>query len=423
MTENKTVLASVSSFSVLNIRVLTISYQHPDPVPWDQFTEPLFAAEDALARLDERVGKSPIQEGWIARTHFADAAACLWLEGTLVPIEDLVLHDARMDIRAPTHELTRAHTILRARRRIAAADPAWAVSAEGIEALRGKSAIVKSSDGAILSKHGSMPTKDAAKSLGIGKTEGQGAFAEAESLLDEELGYGLEATLEDLYADDAFAAELRAMDAVLARSASASLMKAPLREPERDSLLYDFDWDEEARLAEWRDLLDQTKGLPPVLAAAFALEAWQTIEPLQHQPWLGQLLGSALLRARGKTRAHLACLNLGLKQIPREKRWVTGRTSKLIVQIEAIAAAAEIGLKDHDRWLNTRRQLERKLVGRRSTSNLPALIDLVMATPIASAGMIAKELGVTPRAAQDLVAELGLREATGRGSYRAWGIL
>jgi hypothetical protein len=37
--------------------------------------------------------------------------------------------------------------------------------------------------------------------------------------------------------------------------------------------------------------------------------------------------------------------------------------------------------------------------------------------------MIAAALGVTPRAAQDMVAELGLREMTGRGRYRAWGIL
>ena len=37
--------------------------------------------------------------------------------------------------------------------------------------------------------------------------------------------------------------------------------------------------------------------------------------------------------------------------------------------------------------------------------------------------MVAKELGVTPRAAQTMVAELGLREATGRRRYRAWGIL
>ena len=43
--------------------------------------------------------------------------------------------------------------------------------------------------------------------------------------------------------------------------------------------------------------------------------------------------------------------------------------------------------------------------------------------PLVSAAMIGKALGVTPRAAQNLGAELGLREATGRGRYRAWGVL
>jgi hypothetical protein len=37
--------------------------------------------------------------------------------------------------------------------------------------------------------------------------------------------------------------------------------------------------------------------------------------------------------------------------------------------------------------------------------------------------LIARELKVTPRAAQDLVAELELREMKGRRRYRAWGIL
>jgi hypothetical protein len=54
--------------------------------------------------------------------------------------------------------------------------------------------------------------------------------------------------------------------------------------------------------------------------------------------------------------------------------------------------------------------LERKLSGRRKHSKLPALVDFVLARPLVSAGMIAAELGVTARAAQDLVAELGIRE-------------
>ena len=66
-----------------------------------------------------------------------------------------------------------------------------------------------------------------------------------------------------------------------------------------------------------------------------------------------------------------------------------------------------------------RRQLERKLVDQRRSCR--PLVDYVMSRPIVSAGMVAKELQVTPRAAQDLVSELGLREATGKRRYRAWG--
>jgi hypothetical protein len=70
-----------------------------------------------------------------------------------------------------------------------------------------------------------------------------------------------------------------------------------------------------------------------------------------------------------------------------------------------------------------RRRCGGRLIGRRSTSHLAALIDLVLAHPITGVGLIARGLGVTPRAAQNLIAELGQREATGRGRYRAWGIL
>src|SRR5829696_2256040 len=112
-----------------------MTYVLPDPLPWRPLAGPLVAAEDALARLDERLGQSPIREGWISRTHFTDTCASLWLQGELVHLEDLVLHDTGMDLRAPTHELTRAHAVLRTRRRIAAAEPGWAPSPSGLTAL------------------------------------------------------------------------------------------------------------------------------------------------------------------------------------------------------------------------------------------------------------------------------------------------
>jgi len=81
----------------------------------------LAAAEDALARLDERIRSSPIAEGFVSRTHFQDACASLWLAGELVSLEDLVLHDALMDIHSPTHALTRAQAVLQAPAQYAAA--------------------------------------------------------------------------------------------------------------------------------------------------------------------------------------------------------------------------------------------------------------------------------------------------------------
>ncbi|WP_458382896.1 helix-turn-helix domain-containing protein [Rhizobium anhuiense] len=46
-----------------------------------------------------------------------------------------------------------------------------------------------------------------------------------------------------------------------------------------------------------------------------------------------------------------------------------------------------------------------------------------MSRPLVSTGMVAKLVGVTPQAAVRILGELGLREVTGRGRFRAWGVL
>ena len=141
------------------------------------------------------------------------------------------------------------------------------------------------------------------------------------------------------------------------------------------------------------------------------------------RPGLGRLLVGAILRGRSRTLSHLLCVNTGLRAIARDRRRAPDSTTRLVAFLDGFAEAARRGMKEHDRWLLARRQLDRRLVGRRSNSSLPALAELVIARPILSAGVIARELKVTPRAAQGLVAELDLREMTGRGRYRAWGIL
>lgn len=53
---------------------------------------------------------------------------------------------------------------------------------------------------------------------------------------------------------------------------------------------------------------------------------------------------------------------------------------------------------------------------------MPDLVELVMARPLVSAGMVAKMLEVTPQAGRRIVLELDLREMTGRGRFWAWGL-
>lgn len=95
----------------------------------------------ALTRLDERIARLPVGAGFLERMHFADACASLWIDGELVHLEDLVLHDGFRDTRTPTHELTIARDVLRTRRRIAGQATDWALSPEGIRTLRQTSEI------------------------------------------------------------------------------------------------------------------------------------------------------------------------------------------------------------------------------------------------------------------------------------------
>ncbi|RUM04403.1 RHE_PE00001 family protein [Rhizobium anhuiense] len=365
--------------------------------------EPAFRAGIELARLDERIARSPVGPGWIERSHFADACASLWIDGELVHLEDLVLHDATKDIRTPTHELTIARDVLRTRRRISGQQPDWALSVDGVRTLR-KTAEITPADADEAETASTVRQADA--------TDPEGEGEEGEDVDDIGSLAGVD------YA---------AIDAVLARSEAAiQQAKLPGRAgaSERDSLVYDLDWDEDARLQEWRGVLRQAQDLPAVLQAIVTLDAWNELSVLQHAPWLGRLFAASILRQAGiTTGAHLTAINLGLKTIPVDRRRHRDRETRLLAIARGLLAAAEIGLNEHDRLALARQMMERKLSGRRTSSKLPELVELVMAKPLVSAGMVAKTLEVTPQAARRIVLELGLREMTGRGRFRAWGIL
>ncbi len=317
-----------------------------------------------MSRLDERLRVSPIREGWIARTHFIDACASAWIDGELVHIEDLVLHDASMDIRSPTRELTRAHAVLRARRRIVLEPPQWSLSPSGLSALIGRAAVCEQE--------------------GQGS---QGAQEEEVNAFDED-GFAQYENAED----GPLTSHLAGLEAISQRT-NRLLSELAARLPEsRDPMVYDLDWDENARMASWREAVGSTENMPSLLAGAIALLAWEEIEPLQHRAWLGRLMVGAILRGRSRTLSHLLCVNTGLREIACDRRRARDSTTKLVALLDGFAEAARRGMKEHDRWLLARRQLDRRLVGRRSNSSLPALADLVVARPILSAGLIARHL-------------------------------
>jgi len=397
---------------------------------------PLVRAEDQLARLDERVRRNEPRSGFVERTHFHDAVAQLWLEGELVHVEDLVLHDAMMDTRSPTHELTRAHAVLRTRRRIFAQAPGWALSQTGLATLMSRENATGGQRIGELTRAEETPPSEPAGSeslpdaLALQLAEMDAMLARTEKLL-ESAGRrdhrGEEGrTFSNAHAASAATPSIVEGGAPLDRqivAADAADEPSTVR-PFRSPLVTDPDWDEEKRLVKWLDIVEDARAqFPPVLAAALGWDAWERIEPLQHQPWLGNLLVAALLRGTGKTAAHLAGISVGLRQMPRDRRRARDRATRLATFLEAVAGAAEAGLKELDRLSLARTQMERRLRGKRRNSRLPALIELVLARPMVSAGLIAKELGVTQRAALDLVSELGIRELTGRGRFRAWGVL
>ncbi len=302
-----------------------------------------------------------------------------------------------MDVRTPTHELTRAHAVLRTRRRILSQHPDWALGRDGLLALTGRGG---------------------AMAVAAGQESGEGEGAGASSF---------EADGRDDVEDDLLAEEFAEIDAVLARSSKLLRgvdERAKVARPaDRPDLIYDLDWNEEERLAEWQAVLADTREWPLVMRAAILLDAWQNIEVLQHGAWLGSLLVAALLRQAGLTANHLACLHVGAKNIPRERRRARSCSDRLLAFLDTIHEAAVAGLKEHDRLVLAKNQLERRLRERRANSKLPGLVELVLSRPLVSTGMIQDRLKVTKQGALNLVGELGLREMTGRGRFRAWGIV
>jgi len=321
-----------------------------------------------------------------------EAVRALILDGQMLDVGDLVLHDAGMDVRHPTHELTRAAAALRARRTALARKAPWPLSIDGLAALRG-----------------------------IAPTKADAAGSQQHKKLDQndDVTYLLSA-------DDAdpWKALFAEIDALLDRTNKVLAGETALPRS-RSHLVYDPDQDEAEAEDLWLDVVKRTSTWPAVAAAAVAWQAWLDLNLYTRQPWLGLIMAASILRARGLT-STLLPLAGGFKQSKFRPQGREGATVKLEGFCQVLEEALTVSHKDLDRLVLARKLTSRVTVKTRSNSKLSALVELFLSRPLVTVPLAAKLLQVTPKAVDLMLVQLGgalPRELTGRTRYRAWGIV
>jgi hypothetical protein len=367
------------------------SYDLPE-LPWEYFAGRLERVTIAILRFDARLEASGLAAGWQSRCDMTEAIRALILDGHLVDVGDLVLHDAGMDVRHPTHELTRAAAALRARRTALARKAPWPLSIDGLAALRGIGPVAEEKPSRAKNKRPDPDDEEAYPPYANDADPWQAHFAEIDNLLDR-------------------------TNKVLAG-------ETPLRKS-RSHLVYDPDQDEAEAEDLWLDVVKRTNGWPAIAAAAVAWNAWLDLNLHTRLPWLGLIMAASILRARGLTN-HLLPLAAGFKQSRFRPQGREGAAEKLEGFCQVIEEALSLAHKDLDRLILARELMSRVTKHCRSNSKLPELVELFLSRPLVTVPLGAKLLKVTPKAVDLMLAQLGgalPRELTGRTRYRAWGIV
>jgi hypothetical protein len=328
----------------------------------DALIRQLTRAEDRVTRLDERTRSCVFRAGFLARVDFSEALAWGWNSGEIVTAQDLLLHDADMDVRAPTQALAASHRVIRARRKAAGAGPEMFTpnGASWLAGLRRRPPLAGSTPSAVDDR-----------------------FAEAAP----DMVGRLTAQLDRLRAGDTESVE--------------------------------------AALIDGLGLLERTaRDAPKLLQAAAALEGWRIVDPLPRYRFVGPILAAQWLQARGRTPAGLLGLEGGFRAVRRSAREPaeTDTAARLLWGLKVMIAAAEQGLEELRRLDLARQVVEAKIGQRRSHSHHRDVLALLLARPLITAAVVAERLGISPQAARRLIGELGssVTEISGRSRFRAW---
>jgi HTH DNA binding domain len=180
---------------------------------------------------------------------------------------------------------------------------------------------------------------------------------------------------------------------------------------------------DEAEIADWLASVDMLERGPLLIRAGRGARDWINRPGIERHNPAGIFLAACLWRDKAvrpislpfwsapETHHYRLELHFGVQ-------WMTDF-------LECVAAAALVGLREIRRL----HQAEEKgrLLAPTARSRLPDALHAVIRTPIVTTGSLAAALDVTPQAALGLLRQLlaaGIvREATGRASWRAFGLI
>jgi hypothetical protein len=193
---------------------------------------------------------------------------------------------------------------------------------------------------------------------------------------------------------------------------------------ERPDMFYDAEWNEAERLRRWRQLLQGSTRMPPLLAAATVWDGWHTLQPEQQGPWRANLLAALVLRARGKARHLLLPLDQGQRLCRKGWRSIDNATSRMLAFFEIVRAALKGCATELEGLASAKERMSLKLRSAQKNSRLPQLMELLVAKPLVSVPSAARALGISQHAVRKMLPRLGStpREISDRPRYRCWTV-
>jgi Protein of unknown function (DUF1612)/HTH DNA binding domain len=158
---------------------------------------------------------------------------------------------------------------------------------------------------------------------------------------------------------------------------------------------------------------------------AIAWDAWLTLLPESRSAWRATLLGALTLKTRGLTPHVLVPIDIGWRVSSYRRHPNHGFATRIGGFLGWVEAAASYASKELNSLTLAAAMLRSELRARRSSSHMPALIDLLLERPFVSVALAAKALRISRQAAHMMLKGLGspLHKLTERKRCIAWSVI